>query len=91
MTSTTTHSGMKVPHLPRPYWQKMNRWNWHLSPFAVIVMLVIPIFWPILAVIVFAGFFQVILQVVLAIVGNVVLYSAWLVAALFVLAFGRWL
>jgi hypothetical protein len=69
----------------------MNRWNWRLSPFAVICMIVIPIFWPVLLVIVFAGFFQVVLQVVLAIVGNTLLYSAWLVAVVFVAVFGRWL
>ena len=86
-----THTRVSVPRLPRPYWQKMNRRHWHLSPFAVIVMLVIPLFWPVLAVIMFFGVFQFLLQLVLAIVGNIVLYAAWAMAALFVLAFGRWL
>jgi hypothetical protein len=84
-----THTQMKIPSLPRPYWQKMNRRHWHLSPFAIIIMLVIPLFWPVLAVIMFFGVFQVALQVVLAVVGNTLLYAAWAIAALFVLTFGR--
>jgi hypothetical protein len=88
--TTITHKRRALPRAPRPYWPRMNRWHWHLSPFAIICMIVIPIFWPVLAVIMLAGVFQVVLQVVLALVGNTMLYTAWLVAVVFVAAFGRW-
>jgi hypothetical protein len=65
----------------------MNRRHWHLSPFAVIVMLVVPLFWPVLLVILLGGVFQVALQLVLAVVGNTLLYTAWLAAALIRLVF----
>lgn len=91
MNAHTAPHRMTIPAVPRPYWQKMNRRHWHLSPFAIIIMLVIPLFWPVLAVIMFFGVFQVILQVTLAVVGNTLLYGAWLVSALFVVAFGHWL
>jgi hypothetical protein len=77
---TTAHH--HAPSVPAPYWPRMNRRGWRLSPFAWIVMIVVPLFWPVLAVLLLATVFMVALQLVLALVGNVLLYAVWLAAAL---------
>jgi hypothetical protein len=66
--------------------QRLRLWKpparmirWPFSSFATVVMLVIPLFWPILGVMLLAEAFCLLLYVVEAVGVNLVIIVAWLV------------
>jgi hypothetical protein len=81
MGDVTTASRHSRP-VPAPYWPRMNRLGWRVSPFAWLVMIVVPVFWPILAVLLLAMLAGFAVLLAVALVGNALLYTVWLVAAL---------
>jgi hypothetical protein len=61
---------------------RLNRRGWHVSGTAVFVMVVLPLLWPVLALLVAVYVFYAVLWVVLFVAGNVVAVEVALVRAL---------